>query len=258
MSKRIQYLFFSLLLIFLVAGCKPECENNEYATFDILLDSPPFNEMVSYQEPITFDWHHNESCEPGQYRITVKDLVDNQSIDFGGDLEETEYTQTFAYYEANDFRLRANREYEWSVIAASEDWGGISPPSQTWKFRTDGLCSTNELVPPVLFHPADQNWLELGLAPDNSRLIWEYPGDCFPEFYHYQLAADPNFTNIITSGITDFSDAVCGEIPGNCFSNFQNELQGKIFDSVKVSVPECARVYWRVEARRGQDIWRVF
>ncbi|RLD97526.1 MAG: hypothetical protein DRJ13_12155, partial [Bacteroidetes bacterium] len=46
----------------------------------------------------------------------------------------------------------------------------------------------------------------------------------------YQAAADPGFTNIITSGITDWNRY-----------------------NADIHVPRCARVYWRVQARAGND-----
>ncbi len=253
MSKKLLLLLFSLTLVFLASGCKPECEDHQYASFEILLDSPPFGELVSYLDPLTFDWHHNEECEPLAYIVHLKDLVNGAETSFGGELDDTEFTYTGTGF-WDDLEFRPNRQYEWYVTATNMGQKNLSPPSQTWRFTTDGLCAAHELVPPVLFRPLDQNWLELKPPPDNLRLIWEYPDECFPEFYHYQLAADPAFTNIVTSGITEFSDTVCGE-QGDfwCFSKYYQELNHKIVESVKTSIPECARIYWRVEARRGND-----
>ena len=240
MSRRILFLSLSIVMIVLAAGCAPECEEGDYASFIVIPESPTDGTMISYQNPPYLDWTHQEDCKPAQYRIKIKDLVTNGSVSFVRSADESNIPLSII------MDLKPNRDYEWYVQAASLGLQNISPPSQSLRFKTDGLCDVDQLVPPILLTPQDGTWKKFSSGSNNARLEWLYPEACFPEYYHYQLAADPDFTNIITSGITEFSDYYSLYYPPGETSWIRSPHSYK-----RVTVPECARVYWRVEARRG-------
>ena len=221
MFKRNLVVLFFFLFLLLASGCVPKCNAEELASFTPILISPANGSEVSYNVPVTFDWTHNESCRPNEYRI----FIDNVGIyDVDGDTTEFDYALGFS----------PGTVYEWDVVGRGKDENNFnvhSPTSETWSFTTDGMCSSaSELEQPILTQPQFGEWLGNGQGPGPAHISWDYTGDCYPDAFHYQAASDPNFTNIITTGTTDW--------------NRHYAL---------IDVPKCARIYWRVQAQAGNS-----
>lgn len=220
-------ILLAIPILLLAAGCTPECSAEEILTFNTLPQSPADGAVVSYDNPGTFQWTHQESCLPSKYRITFVQGTFHQSYS----TEDGETTQFVL-----DTPLQPGTSYEWYVKAvhayqieggAGYDYG---PKSEIRTFTTDGMCSSSDLVAPTPVYPAFGEWFGEGAGPGPAsvNIEWSYPGDCYPEYFHYQVASDPEFSNIITAGITAWDEY-----------------------SAQVFVPRCARVYWRVQGRVG-------
>lgn len=226
MSKMRLLLFLGIGLLVFAAGCAPECELDEYSTITAVLDTPNNGAVLDYQSQPTLDWELSGSCLPEYYRIKIT----RSDGAYGWITVPGETSQA-----TMESSLLPGLTYEWFVEPFTddgEDGSVFGNRSQTYSFTADGRCSGNELVPPTLVKPADGRWIDTNyeFIPENVNLKWDYPGDCFPESYHYQLAADPDFNSMIASGVTEWDEK-----------------------SVWVRLPECARIYWRVEARTGTD-----
>jgi len=233
MSSKRLFILFTIPLLFLAAGCAPECTMEEYSTFFPIITSPADGAILDHASQPVLDWTHEESCVPEYYAVHIA-REDGASGVTSVPGDQTKYTM--------ENSLLPGLSYEWYVEphgAFTGDGSGevnvqyiTGNRSPIYSFTASGRCSPSELEPPVLTKPEDGKWIGdvFGYGYTNVSIRWEYPGDCYPEYFHYQLAADPGFTNIITSGITDWDD-----------------------HSQWVSVPECARVYWRVEARTGNS-----
>ena len=223
MPNRNLVILISFLLLILASGCAPVCTPEEIASFTPILKSPANGSEVSYNSPITFDWTHNESCRPEEYQIIIDPLYWYYTE---GDKSKFDYGLGFS----------PGIQYQWIVKAGVKDEDGgtvFSPVSEIWTFTTDGRCSSGaELGPPTLLSPQFGEWLGEGegSGPASVMIKWAYSGDCYPDGFHYQLAADPGFTNIITSGITNWNE-----------------------HNAKIQVPRCSRLYWRVQARVGNE-----
>jgi len=234
MVSKAKFFLFLFPLVLLLCACVPECTIEEYATFFPILESPANESLISYENPPTLDWTHQEKCSPLYYQVSIKDLITNEITKWLVEGVDTESKITHYQIE-----LEPNREYEWSVIPFSQTVENdqylniFGNRSQIFNFTTNGLCSSAaEIAQPISTYPVTGTVLGEGEGPGAGAvdIRWQYPGDCFAESYHYQVAADPGFTNIITTGnITDGS------------------LQAKI------SVPWCAKVYWRVQGKLGNE-----
>ena len=226
MMKKSAFLILALIILTAATGCAQECTAEEILTFTPILQSPADGALVSYENPGVFEWTHQESCIPSSYIITY--AWGEVSLD-NGNFQDGDTTHFL-----RDTPLLPGTSYEWYVTAVhTEEVGEIGfnntlgPPSETWTFTTDGMCSGSDLEPPVPSSPPT-GWINNGSGPDYVNIEWSYPGDCYPEGYHYQIASDPDFKNIITSGITDWNE-----------------------QSALIHLPKCAKIYWRVEARAG-------
>jgi len=247
-TKRYLLLLFPLLL--LAAGCAPDCKPEDYDGFFLTLDSPVNGALVPYDGPVNLDWNHNAACKPEGYEITVKDLASGITKDWQLGIEDTDFGLSSEYMD-----FKPDRSYEWSIRAYGtvddeDGWRVIfGPSSVTETFHTDGLCASEDLLAPILHFPPDGAWTNPVAFPGKSRLIWEYPDtDCWPAYYHYELAADPEFENMITTGIREFSS-------GKNYSSlaYRLGLNNKNIEELLVDTPECARIYWRVEARLNNN-----
>ncbi len=233
MNRKLFFHIIALPLLFFVVGCAPDCSIEEYSTFFPILESPSDGAVLDYNSHPTLDWTHQESCNPEYYIVHIErgDGKTGQST-VPGD------TTTFTM----ENTLIPGMQYDWYIEPFGDFVGdgsgevnvqyiyGNSSPVNT--FFADGICSPSELEPPVLIKPENGSWVgdNWGSGSTQVEIRWKYPGDCYPDHYHYQLSANPSFTNIISSGITAWDDR-----------------------SQWIAVPECARIYWRVEARTGNS-----
>jgi hypothetical protein len=219
MNKKLFFLILTIPMLILIAGCAPKCTVEEIASFVPILESPPNGSEVSYNNLVTFDWTHNQSCMPEKYEIVIGEKLHSELVD--GETSKYDYYYAFI----------PGKQYEWFVRGAVKDENNkfvYGPPSETWTVTADGLCSSAaELAQPFSTHPLNGELLGEGEGPGPGSvdILWQYSGDCFADSYHYQVAADPGFTNIITSG-----------------TNIVDNPREEIF------VPWCAKVYWRVQA----------
>lgn len=221
MSKKTLALLLVIIpIVLLTAGCDPICTTAEYATFDVVLDGPADGEIVSSLTP-TFSWHHNESCTPDKFCATFF-------------MEDTNY-YNFSLYTSglNSFlspvsALQPGREYTWHAYSYRTSGHLYGKSSEFRVFFTGPICSENPLLAPVLDLPTDKSWI----SPSSSyKFQWYYPGNCLPTSYAYEFSSDPNFTNILKSGVT---------------SNHNMHLEE--------TFPNCSSVFWRIAARVGSEV----
>jgi hypothetical protein len=238
--KKTFFIIIALLILTIMTGCAPECTAEEILTFNPILESPNDGSVVSYANPGNFQWTHQESCVPYKYSIMFVNEDGTSEVD---NFQEGDKT-----YLEKDTPFLPGKAYEWYVQGVHQEKDGnsvnytYSPPSETRTFTTDGICSGPDLKQPLLIYPGNEAILDGGDSLDLAALLlkWiypgDFPGDCHPESFHYQVAADPDFKKIITSGVVD---AMCmiTEPNSECWT--------------LLSVPRCAEVYWRVEARTG-------
>ena len=171
-SKILKLLLLIIPCILITAGCQPICQTAEYATFDVILDEPADGEIVSSLTP-TFSWHHNESCTPEQFMISI-------SWEDTSYYSSAFYTSGFNSFLSPESTLKPGREYTWhaySYRTSGHVYGNIS---EFRTFYTGPVCSQNSLLAPELKLPYDQSWI----SPSSSyKFQWYYPGNCLPASY---------------------------------------------------------------------------
>ncbi len=70
MPKKSFIILIAVFVVIIASGCtKPDCADSDYETFQVILDSPVDGSTLPYGEDITFDWHHDETCEPFRYLL---------------------------------------------------------------------------------------------------------------------------------------------------------------------------------------------
>ena len=235
MNKKTIFLIISVLLVIIASGCtKPDCAESDYETFQVKLDSPADGSVVPYGEPITFDWHHEESCEPYMYILRVYDPIDDFTIDRPTITNDTELTDslysTFSLQKRNPV---PGRDYHWSVLPAGKSWGSVRGDEILRLAFTYGEeCSPGELVAPQLTEPENESWAEPpGSNTKDLRIKWlGQEENCFLEGYEYQVASDPGFNHIALTGKQEFQ-----------------------YWSDDIPVPTCTRLYWRVRSVVGNS-----
>jgi len=239
MNKKNTFFIISILLIIIASGCtKRQCVEADYATFQPILDYPPDGGTVSFDGPWTFDWHHDEPCEPFSYLVRVYDS-DNHPM--GGQRvygPTSELTVDLDYFISPSDPIYPGTEYFWNVLPEIEQDlpGKVSELkedgqiSQTFSFFTDGICESGEAVTPQLENPEDGSWANTSFDPPEISISWSNIGDCVPEEFQYQVATDPGFNHIVLTGKTDF------------ISTF-----------ALVPVPNCTHLYWRVRSAVGDS-----
>ena len=232
----------AVLVLALLSGCAPECSIEEILEFSPILEAPADGTVIDYANPGTFEWTHQESCVPSYYAVT---FINEQGTRDISNFEDGDLT-----YLRRESPFFPGMNYEWYVTAVHGERDGsrtnftYGPPSEIRTFKTDGICSAAELRPPMPVYPAQDAQLDGGDSLDLSSLLlkWSYPGDfpgdCYPETFHYQVAADPNFNQLITSGLVA-ADCLLTEPNAECWA--------------QLTVPRCASLYWRVEARTGNE-----
>ena len=242
MNKKTIFLIISVLIIFIAGGCtKRQCVEADFPTFQPILDSPADGGTVSVDGPWTFDWHHDEPCEPFSYLVRIYDS-DNHAI-FGERVwgPTSELTVDLDYFIPPKENVYPGTEYFWNVLPEIEqelpakvselkDDGQIS---QTFSFMTDGLCEPGELVPPDLLEPENGSWAESINQSSKVMISWSAIGGCTPKEYHYQVAIDPDFNYIVYTGNVGIPWTFAA-IP---------------FDPGQV----CTHLFWRVQSRVGNS-----
>ncbi|MCK4801632.1 MAG: hypothetical protein KAS84_06550 [Anaerolineales bacterium] len=219
MSKKALLKFLiSLLILLFLSSCV--CDAGEIAVFEVLKDSPADGDLVSSLLP-TFNWHHNESCDPDYYHLYIKENGPYlPGININTSDDDTSHTITGT-------PLQPAKEYTW-MIQANVNMVGSGPFTDTSIFYTGPVCSGSTLVAPELEVPGNSAWIDHN---NLQEFNWTYPGDCLPTSYSYQFASDPGFTNILTSGTTPL-------------------YQQYLFETF----PSCSTVFWRVAARDGSTV----
>ena len=232
MDKKAVFLIVSTLIILTASGCTKPCAENDYESFALFLDSPPDGSTVTYGEPVTFDWHHEESCEPYRYVFHLYDPIEDRTVQvptMDNTSELTDYLQ--ALLAIDKMSAVAGREYHWYVVPAGENWGQLQGEETLILAFTYGeMCTPGELDPPELVKPEDGSWAELNQAKTAIYIEWSHLGNCYPEEYHYQIATDPDFNHIVMTG----------------------KHEGTwVFDYI--DVPNCTHLYWRVRSAVGNS-----
>jgi len=219
-KKKLALILVIIPIVFLTAGCDPICTTAEYATFDVILDGPADGEIVSSLTP-TFSWHHTESCTPEQFSVSIS-WADTSN--YGSAF----YTSGFNSFLSPESALKPGREYTWHAYSYRTSGLIYGKISEFRTFYTGPVCSQNSLLAPELKLPHDQSWI----SPSSSyKFQWYYPGNCLPASYTFEFASDPNFVNILKSGVTS-----------NHFMHLEE------------SFPDCSTVYWRIAARDGSTV----
>lgn len=218
MSKKNLALLLVIIPIILIAtGCLPKCQPEDYSSFDIILDGPADGSTLIPPGPPTFSWHHNEECRPESFSLAITRAEDNSHIFYYTSGKNDSLTADFILYPA--------RRYYWHIAPYNLEGWITGKSSETRYFETEGFCSESELVAPILLNPSNADLIS---SNNSIQFQWEHPGDCEPRYYSYQFAADPDFENIIFSGLTE------------------NKYKSAYF-----WFPDCTRVYWRIAARSG-------
>jgi len=237
MPKKITFILIAALALIIGSGCtKPACAESDYETFQVMLDSPVDGSTVPYGEDITFDWHHDESCEPFRYILRIYDPIEDREVDLPTGDNTSELTKSF-FIIAPFMDPVAGREYHWSVLPAGESWGKVQGDEILRLAFTYGeMCESGELVPPQSIEPENGSWAEIGTAWDKSIDIqWsKLEENCFPEKFEYQVASDPGFNHLVLTGKTKFP-----------------------YIGAKIPVPTCTHLYWRVRSvvEKSSSAW---
>lgn len=208
------------MIILLIPGCHlyiSYCDPEEIKNFEVLLDSPADGVTFQNLNPVTLEWHHEESCRPQKYKVKIiKDyLYYTYPKIHNLDGDETSLSPGIPLEEAS--------MYAWSVepLIVVDDKVYYGPESETWTFKTFGFCSSSDLDVPVIVEPADGAWFHKSWI----HLTWDYPGDCVPYWFKYQVATDPEFNAIILSGVSSSKEMTAYE-----------------------QFPDCTTLFWRVAA----------
>jgi hypothetical protein len=216
-NKTILWLLLGFLTITLVAGCG--CEDTDISTYEVILDSPAQNAVVSSLSP-TFSWHDQASCLPDHLNLYLKENGTFYFLPINvipGN--KTSFTLPSS--------LQPGREYVWQMKAVSAN-NFAGPISEAQYFFTGPVCSGDALVAPDLQEPMDDAWIT---DNDPQMFSWTYDGGCLPESFDYQFASDPGFTNLLDSGTV---------------SNHTQHLFK--------SFPNCSTIFWRVAPRDGSTL----
>lgn len=217
MKNKTLFLLLLIPIIFLTAGCDSACTTAEYETFDVILDGPADGEIVNSLTP-TFSWHHNESCTPEMFDVLIYN---------------PDGINTFITFGINSFlspnpALQPGRVYTWLVYPRRTSPLKHGKFSDTRTIFTEPICAGDPLIAPELINPKDKGWI----SPSSSHIFkWHYPGNCLPTSYTYEFASDPNFTNILKSGVTS-----------------------SLYQHLYETFPNCSTVFWRVAANDGSSI----
>ncbi len=237
MPKKSFIILIAVFAVIIASGCtKPDCADSDYETFQVILDSPVDGSTLPYGEDITFDWHHDETCEPFRYLLRIYDPIEDRELDWPTGDNTSEFTTNFNIL-APFLNAVAGREYHWSVLPAGESWGKLQGDEILRLAFTYGkICEPGELVPPQPTEPENGSWV--GLVSQSKKSIhldWSIQVEnCVPEEFEYQVASDPGFNHIVLTGKQKFP--------------FK-------FDSIPV--PTCTHLYWRVRSVVGNSssVW---
>ncbi len=214
MKNKTLFLLLLIPLVLLTAGCDPDCTTTEYATFDVILDGPADGEIVSSLTP-SLSWHHNESCTPEKFVVLIYDPN-------GIDAFPTSGLNSFL---SPNSALQPGGAYNWLVYPFRTSPFLQGKYSDARIFFTGPICAGDPLIAPELKLPEENGWIR----PSSShKFKWYYPGNCLPTSYTYEFVSDPNFVNILKSGVT---------------SNHYQHLYE--------TFPNCSTVFWRVAANDG-------
>jgi len=230
MPKKSVVFLIVLVTVIVAGGCtKRQCVEADYPTFQPILDYPADSSTVVFNDPITFDWHHQEPCEPERYQLFVKDTVVDSNAWTLSPVGASELTEHLIGIFA-PFKMHGipGREYEWWVEAT--EWGEYhGPESQKFTFTYGEICSPSELVPPELVEPTDGSW-PTATPSSKVNISWSNIGNCHPEEYHYQVALDPDFNTIVHTG------------------SVENR-----WSWASIPVSDCNHYYWRVQSVVGNS-----
>ncbi len=140
------------------------------------LISPPDE---SEQQPLTIVLVWSEVSSADNYHLQVSDKIDfaNPIVDINN-LTETSYTFTTTEY---------NKTFFWRVSASNE--AGKSAWTDKWEFTTTEETVTDKVVLVSPNNNSDEN-------PVDLEFTWESVDKATS--YHFQLAEDQNFTQIVS------------------------------------------------------------
>ena len=231
MPKKSILILIAILVVIVAGGCtKRQCVEADFPTFKPILDYPADGATVNYAQPISLDWHHDEPCEPHGYKINMYDPVKNQNgfdLILDGSSEKVVHMGTFIPF----IDVHQGKEYQWSVVPVGESWGSIQgQESEKFTLTYGKECTPGELVPPVLLTPEDGSWVSLKYTPPGINLGWAHLDDCYPDGYHYQIATDPDFDNIV-----------------------KTEKFDRLVTQIDLYLPQCTHLYWRVQSWVGNS-----
>ena len=233
MKRKKIILVIGFLIALLLTGCN--CSNAGVSVYEVLQDSPIGHALVTSLNP-TFEWHGSDSCEPDNFYMYIK-----ENKPWGYDSTDRTIDGGDSSYTLAGGSLLPGTEYSWMMQARNDYVPGetddyIGPWSDYDFFYTGPACPGGPLVAPELEVPLGQggnnendNWITHS-GPQDFQ--WSYPGGCLPEYYDYQFATDPGFTDIVLSGTT-------------------TELY---LMHLYETFPNCSSLFWRVAARVGSTV----
>lgn len=168
----------------------------------------------------SLEWEYPiSSCIPESYRIelsTEPDFIDT-SLNGGTGNPSTRW--------GPGSPLDPATQYFWRVTAyADGTWG---PPTITYSFYTDPICSGASLLAPSAVKPL--NWDIV--SGDFAEFEWSYPDtSCAPEGFDLEISTVPDFSSI-------HIDAY----------NPNSSYRGMSF-AIPFPINDCTTYYWRVAA----------
>lgn len=194
MSRR-TYLGLTIIgiLVLFAAGCTQACDSADYSTINSSVSYfyntlPTDGAIISDTTPL-LAWDMTVDCEPGEYQVN---LISEKGIDHSGTSPGN--TQHFT-----SGALAPGTEFFWSTTARSSGGTMAAGPTRETNFYTGPVCTGSSLLPPTPLTPA--NGVFAYHYPDAS-FSWDYPDTCLPEYYKFQMATDPGFSNIFLNEFT--------------------------------------------------------
>jgi len=211
MSKR---LTFTLVLMALVLLGLSACTPCDMVAPTLLL--PAEGELTDVPFPFVMEWNYTDTCPIDAFEIEIsKDLnfiVGTYSTSVDG--SDTTLSQWYPDYES---------EYFWRVRAADE---GVSGPySNVGTFFSGPICSSGDLVAPILTSPSFGDFFDSSL----ESLEWDWPlNNCSPESYLVEVSmGTSSFTDTTYNGATSTPKKVWGFV---------------------LPLPTVTQFWWRVSA----------
>jgi hypothetical protein len=184
-----------------------------------MLNSPSMWAVVNDLTPALSWLYTDPACVPDGYNVHLR-----TGPLFGDDLGGS--TSANSWVPASD--LQPGTEYAWGVQAVNDAITG--PYAGESYFFTGPMCSADNLQAVSILSPMN-NWTIHDL--NDLTLMWDYPGDCLPEYYWIGLTTNLMFDGSPLNGAT--GNPSTRWAPGD-------------------PLTDCTRYYWMVRPGLGDTL----